>query len=830
MKKTATLAICLLLTLLLLSNRQDDDPVQQVVRHLTDYVTHYWQEKVYLHFDKPYYSTGETIWFNSYLVNAVTHHPEGRSGLLYVELIDPSDQIIDTQYLKVSEGAAPGSFTLPDSLLSGNYRVRAYTRWMRNFDSDYFFTKTFPVWSVDSTAIGEMVQQESQIENKSFVYEDQRSLIDLQFFPEGGSLIDGLVSLVAFKAVGPDGKSLPVNGTVVNQAQQEVAIFDTHHRGMGGFILKPTYGETYTARVTLHGVLLEFPLPEVQLQGYALRVSHHPQRDDVKVTVYTTPGLKVAGGMVVAHQRGVVFAAFNVPGDPPYVLVDMPRTVFPPGICHLTFLDATRTPQCERLLFINPPQFPTADITPSAESFTTRDSVVLTIALQDSSGAASGGQTSLTVTSPTKVKYEPYAEDIRSHLLLTSDLKGFIEQPTYYLEDTSEQAYRARDFLMLTQGWRRFRWEEVLSDSIPPLAYAPEQGFTISGRLVNFYRQDKPADGTIAMMVLDQGAFTEGNTDAQGRFAFVDNQFEDSTDLVLQARRKVGKKDKLRKDVAILLDEDPSPTLSFPVRPLITPTLDRMDEYLAQRRKVNQIDSAYNFDEKTIILEGVEVRGKKDDFNDPFSQSGKLYGEPSNRLVMDSIPGASSALSIFEMLRRVPGVNVIGAFPNQTAIIRGMTSINGSNEALFLLDGMPGDAELINSVSVQDVYYIDVLKGAQAAMYGARGANGVIAVYTRRGSGMPSNEPRLGITNFVHPGYSPVREFYAPRYGVKKPEHVKPDIRSTLYWNPSVVVDSTGRAQVTFYTSDEVGNYEVRLEGITEQGVPVVGKGSLLVQ
>ena len=829
MKKLATLAACSL-CLLLLSGGREDDPVQQVVSRMTGYVTRYWQEKVYLHFDKPYYSTGETIWFNSYLVNAVTHHPEGRSGLLYVELIDPSDQIIDTQHLKIVDGKVPGSFTLADSSSSGSYQVRAYTRWMRNFDPDFFFTKTFPVWSTDSTAIGETVQQESQTEAKSFVYEDQRSLIDLQFFPEGGSLIDGLVSLMAFKAVGPDGKSLPVAGTVVNQAQQEVATFDTHHRGMGGFILKPTYGEIYTARVTLQGVPLEFTLPEVQPQGYALRVSHHPERDEVKVTVYTTPGLKVAGGMVVAHQRGVAFAAFNVPGDPPYVLVDMPRAVFPPGICHLTFLDASLTPQCERLLFINPPQFPTTDITPSAESFTTRDSVVLEIALQDSSGAASGGQASLTVTSPSKVKYEPYAEDIRSNLLLTSDLKGYIEQPTYYLEDTSKQAYRARDFLMLTQGWRRFRWEEVLSDSIPPLSYEPEQGFTVSGRLVNFYRQDKPADGTIAMMVLDLGAFTEGNTDAQGRFAFIDNQFEDSTDLVLQARRKVGKKDKLRKDVAILLDEVSPPALSFPVRPFIIPTLDRMDDYLVQRRKVNQIDSAYNFDEEAIVLEGVEVRRKKDDFNDPFSQSGKLYTQPSNRLVMDSIPGASSALSIFEMLRRVPGVNVVGMFPNQTAIIRGMTSINGSNEALFLLDGMPGDAELINSVSVQDVYYIDVLKGAQAAMYGARGANGVIAVYTRRGSGMPSNEPRLGITNFVHPGYSQVQEFYAPRYGVKKPEHVKPDIRSTLYWDPSVVVDSTGRTEVTFYTSDEVGTYEVRLEGITEQGTPVVGKASFLVK
>ena len=807
-------------------------PGNSIAERLAQYVSTYWQEKVYLHFDKPYYSSGETLWYQSYLVNAVTHRPGGRSSLLYVELLDPNNEVMEQHRLRVEEGVAHNGFVLPDSLPAGNYRVRAYTNWMRNFDEAYFFDHTFPVWATDSTAIGRTLQQELETEEESFVYENRRSLIDLQFFPEGGELIDGLVSLVAFKAMGPDGKPIDVRGAIVDRNQQEVARFDTHHLGIGGFILKPDYDEYYTARVDLQGVALEFPLPSVQPEGYSLRVSHHPQREQVKVTVHSNrPDLPVAGGQVVAHQRGVVFAAFTVQDGQPHLVVDLKRSLFPPGICHLTFFDAAGTPRCERLLFVSRPAAPSVTLKTTSPAYGTRDSVSMQLALRDTSGQAVAGRASLTITNPQQIKYDPYAKTIRSNLLLTSELKGAIEQPSYYLEDTSVEAYRARDYLMLTQGWRRFRWDEVLRDSVPKLAHLPETGFTVSGRLVKFYNRDQADDGTVAMMVMEPNFyFAEGETGDNGRFAFVDNQFLDSTEVVIQARRKVGKKDRLRQDVAIELDAFQTPPLAPQSRPRLTPTLALMADYLEQRRRIDQVDAAYNFDEKTIVLEGVEIKGRRDERKDPFYRASALYNNPSNRLVVDSMPGAAGALSVFDLLRQVPGVRVVGTFPNQTAIIRGVNSISGSSQPLFLLDGVPGDASLISNINVNDVYFVDVLKGPSAAMYGSRGANGAIAVYTRRGSSDVINEERQGIINFTHPGYAQVREFYAPRYGTQKPEHVKPDIRSTLLWEPNVVFDSTGVATVSFYTSDQPGTYEVRLEGLTTPGEPVTGQTSFTVK
>ncbi len=404
-----------------------------------------------------------------------------------------------------------------------------------------------------------------------------------------------------------------------------------------------------------------------------MRVSHHPQREQVRITVHGTPGLGVAGGQVVAHRRGVVFAAFTVQDGQPHLVVDLERSLFPPGICHLTFFDAAGTPHCERLLFVNRPVAPSVTLKTTSSAYAARDSVVVRLALRDTSGQAVAGRASLTITNPQQIKYDPYAEDIRSNLLLTSDLKGSVEQPGYYLEDTSLAAYRARDFLMLTQGWRRFRWDEVQRDSVPALAHLPETGFTVSGRLVKFYDRDQADDGTVALMVMEPNFFfAEGETGDNGRFAFVDNQFLDSTEVVVQARRKVGRKEKLRQDVAIELDAFQTPPFAPQSRPRLTPTLALMADYLEQRRKIDRVDAAYNFDEKTIVLEGIEVKGRRDERKDPFYRASALYQNPDNRLVIDSMPGAAGALSIFDLLRQVAGVRVVGTFPNQTAIIRGI--------------------------------------------------------------------------------------------------------------------------------------------------------------
>ncbi|MEO0330890.1 MAG: TonB-dependent receptor plug domain-containing protein, partial [Bacteroidota bacterium] len=508
------------------------------------------------------------------------------------------------------------------------------------------------------------------------------------------------------------------------------------------------------------------------------------------------------------------------------------KAKFPSGICHLTFFNKTGKPQCERLVFVNyPTDLPKLSIASDQTSYNTRKRASLRLTLEDKNQQPLSAFASLTITNPNQISYPEGYETIVSNLLLTSDLRGIIEQPQYYFNNRTAESYQALDNLMLTQGWRRFTWEDVLTDSLATAEHIVERGFQIQGQMVRYYNRDQPVSGSITMMVMDSSIFiAEGKTNEDGRFTFIDNQFRDTTELVIQARRVKGKKEKLKNDVYIDLERLTEPPIKQQLSPDQSVWLAMMADYLDQQEKISQIDDAYNFDQKTIVLEGIEIEGRKDDFNDPFRDADRLYSEPDNRIILDSIPGGAGALSIFDLLRRVPGVQIFGSFPNQTAVIRGITSFRGSSEAFYLLDGIPADAQLINSINVNDVYYVDVLKGPSAAIFGSRGSGGAIAVYTRRGAGVPIVTERLGITNMTHPGYYQAREFYVPRYDMKKPEHIKPDFRSTLHWEPTIVFDEKGTAQIEFYTSDEKATYDIQVEGIATTGQPFTQQHSIVVE
>ncbi len=823
------LALLLLVGSLGMQPPPDRSLSQKISEQLTKYTNTLRQEKLYIHFDKPYYSAGESIWFKTYLVDATTHLPQPLSRLAYVELIDPDGEIISRRNLEITESGAAGDFSLSDTLPVGNYTVRAYTNWMRNFDEDYFFQKSFPIGSIDSTALVENIRREEQVVQESFVFQQGQPPVDLQFFPEGGELVNGLASMVAFKATGPDGHGLAVQGRIIDQYQQTVATFESKQFGMGRFVLKPSADNTYQAEIEVAGVPLTFPLPKAREYGYVIRSFPSYRSENVKVIVESRGDEGVNGGVLIGHQRGIPFASIVVGVEEPYFIAEIAKTKFPSGICHLTFFDKTGKPQCERLVFVNyPSDLPKLAIESDQASYTTRKKAALRLMLKGKNQQPLSAFASLTITNPNQISYPEEHETIVSNLLLTSDLRGTIEQPQYYFNNRTAESYQALDNLMLTQGWRRFTWDDVLVDSLTTAKYIAERGFQIRGQMVRYYNRDQPVSGPITMMVMDSSIFmAEGKTNENGQFAFVDNQFRDTTELVIQARRVKGKKEKLKNDVYIdleLLKEPPVKQLRSPDQSV---WLAMMANYLDQQEKISQIDDAYNFDEKTIVLEGIEIKGRKDDFNDPFRDADRMYGEPDNRIILDSIPGGASALSIFDLLRRVPGVQVFGAFPNETAIIRRGPI---GDEAFYLLDGVPADAELINNINVNDVYYIDVLKGPSAAIFGSRGAGGAIAVYTRRGAGVPVTTERLGIINITHPGYYQAREFYTPRYNTKKPEHVKPDFRSTLHWEPNIVFDEEGTAQVEFYTSDEKATFDVRIEGINAFGQPFAQQHSIVVE
>ena len=218
---------------------QGNDASKKIIDQLSRFETNNPIEKAYLQFDKPYYAAGDTIYFKAYVTAGERHKLSGISCVLHVDLINTQNKIDQSIKLQSDSGLAWGDFALPDSLPAGNYRVRAYTQWMRNFNETGFFEKTIAIGSSTPQKIPESGSKQATVKDKP----------DVQFFPEGGSLVTGIVSKVAFKAVGPNGIGAEVSGVIIDNDGHEITKLQSTHLGMGCFYITPVSGESYKAKL-----------------------------------------------------------------------------------------------------------------------------------------------------------------------------------------------------------------------------------------------------------------------------------------------------------------------------------------------------------------------------------------------------------------------------------------------------------------------------------------------------------------------------------------------------------------------------------------------------
>ncbi|GAB3259801.1 Plug domain-containing protein [Larkinella harenae] len=790
----------------------DNDFPGRLAERLNAFSTAFPKEKVYVQTDRPYYTVGETIWLKGYLFDGPAHLADSVSKVLYVDLISlESQKVMVHRMLRAENGYAVGDITLGDSLAAGPYLLRAYTNWMRNFPEDYFFTKPLTLLRTDT-------QPAELVSNPTTAAQP-----DGQFFPEGGQLITGLEGRVAFKIVSPAGKGLNAEGFVLSSSGDTVTAFSDKHLGMGYFSLKPESGQRYTAFVKLaDGRTHSYKLPDARPEGYVLLVDNTTNRDNVRVFVKNNKPASAQGKFtLIAQSRGKVIQVAQGEVGKKAVMLQIPRTLFLDGISQITLFDESNRPVCERLVFVEKDDRLTVTIKPSKPAFTPREKIQLEVLVRDATGKPVRANLSLAATDATQVlEKEPYAADLISYLLLRSDLTGMIEQPGYYFEPSNKERLTDLDVLMMTQGWRRFVWPDVLQDAYAAAQYPVEQGITIEGQVMR-PNQKTPGVVNLTFMVMRPDSSRDvfaGESDETGRFYVNGLDFADSTKVLIQA--VAGKSNR---NVTIKLTDLIGPTVTLtkiPYNPLVFQR-DELADYLKRTKEYLDIERQIRRN-REILLKEVTVRKKRE----APSDSRKIYGQASNTLKIDQNM-ASGAMSVLELLRgRIPGVNVSGNPMNPTVQIRGAVNFSGAVEPLFILDGMPVAKESIVSIPVFDVDYVDVLKGASAAIFGSRASGGVIAVYTKRGSPNYdfSQERSPGTLVTILPGFRTVREFYAPRYDEAKPEHTRPDFRPTLHWAPMIQTGDDGKAQVTFFASDARTPVRVLAEGASTDGRPGVGK------
>lgn len=888
------LTILILFLFSLKATYAQEGAIAGVLEKLGKYAENYPQEKVYLHMDKPYYTVGDDIWFKGYVTIGAYNYLSGLSKILYVDLINPDEKIVQSIRVPLISGVTMGDFQLADSLAEGNYRIRAYTNWMRNFDSDGFFDRVLPIGNARTDSIlthssffyenspvhtvnteitftdakggpmadmdvnYEVVMEERNIGrgrektdeqgrigfdfvNKQpfnlktgkikltvLTPQDQtiRKVIPLkttsqtpsiQFFPESGHLVAGSLAKVAFKALHPDGLGIDVVGYLEDDEGVRIAEFETAHAGMGNFSFIPQAGSTYTAKLTYgDGGKAEQVLPAVQASGYALAVNNELEKQ-VFVQAFASDDLVKGQQLMVLLQRhGTVFYASKGKLSKNELVFSIPREHLPAGVVQVTLLSPEMKPLAERAIFnISERSMLPISVSTDQQVYGPRQKVAVQITTGQEADSSRISVLSAAVVDLAKVPIDSTTREgnIYASLLLSSDIKGYIENPEYYFENLDLSKRRQLDNVMLTQGWSRISWQDLMVDKIPAITYPPEQDLRISGLVTKRGSKTPVPNATITILSTSNvTAIVDTVTDEQGRFAFDRLLFFDDTKFVVQARDERG-----RKHVDIHLDESPRQQVT---RNRNTPdaTIDvnqSISAYLKNTQEQFQEMEKYGLKEKSILLQ--EVKVTREASKNKVKHSSNLNG-PGNAdqvLTAEDLTMGCSSLAIC-LQGRLVGVMFRNGIPYSTRSF--------DQPMQIVMDGMFMEGDALAMINPFDVETIEVLRGiGNTAIYGSRGSGGVIIITTKRGDGGGYNRDLYtpGIVTHSPQGYYEVREFYVPDYSAPLDSLANMrDLRTTIHWSPNVITDESGQTSFEFYTADNPGTYRIVVEGLDLKGRP----------
>jgi len=780
------------------------DPLERIISVFEKYLTESPQEKVYIHVDREDYAAGETIWFKAYLTAGPYHEPSLLSNTIYLELINSSGEVIQHHQLFSPDGFAAGQLELDESLPAGNYLLRSYTNWMRNSGEDYFFHKQLKIYN-------EKTQSQEQLTQGN---------LDIQFFPEGGSLVEGIMSKVAFKAIGTDGLGKFVKGKILD-GEKVIAEFESNQLGMGVFALLPEKGEQYKAQIESSGQ--EVILPSPLESGIVMSVTNSPKSSDILIKIQATENSTLQSVFLLAQTRGIVGASSKADLSKKIVFVRIPKTEFPSGIAQITALDETGNPLAERLVFIDQQDQMTITASMNKSVYKSRERVQVDIEAKDKEGNPVAANMSLSVFDGSQVALNENKETIQSNLLLSSELKGHIESPGYYFNSTNQDREKELDILMLTQGWRKFTIKQALSENAPDPIYRVERGLSIRGVLTDIKNNQPIEEGTVSYLSLFPIAESKTATsNSIGEFEIHDLTFFDSTKIMLQGKSSNGR-------IATVLTDNShhSPSLAYHIPSTLIRPSDLEQSFMTNAVERQAIEKAFDFDNSEFALEGVELKGKR--IEEP-SKTSSSYGAGTVQMQVAGKIGLENQQHPLDLVKgRVSGVQITGTGPSSKILIQGVGSINSNMEPLILLNDFPIKLESLQSLPVHEIQSYTVWKGPDTAIFGARGANGVIGFYTKKeiGGAIAASEKdeRLQVI-----GYQIAKEFYSPKYPLQEHNQAKLDRRATLFWAPNIQTDSHGKASVSFYNSDAENVIYGEIEGISKGGKPGTSRFSYIIE
>ncbi len=776
-------------------------------------------EKIYLQTDRNAYFTGETLWMKSYLTDSRSGRLIPGAENVFLRLTDETGNSVLKVNLMSINGQAPGHILLPDTLQPGNYLLSAYTDYLLNFGSKSYFHKKISILNPARSL--------RAVESRQRRATSTAMVADVSFLPEGGKLLEGVNNLVAFKAIGKNGYGIEAKGSVVDASGQEVAAFSTDYKGMGIFFFTPEKGNSYHA--TVNGFpSFRFTFDSLIVsQGIKIQVVNQTSQDLIVNVMGNSDRFEGQTYYLVNMHQGKVVFYQPVQIQERNQLVKFESSMLKGGINQLMLLDNKLRPVSERLLFSENIDVNEIKIEPRQSSFGLRTGANLLVSAGNSQDEISN--LSMSVVHEAAFSADDNHENILSWLLVSSELNGYIESPADYFSDSTLSAQAKQHLLMLTNGWSSYFWNSV-PNAGAELEHQQKAGLELHGVATNASSGQPLKNGDITLILEKDGemAVLTQKTNEQGIFSFSGLLFNDTANVYVQAKNNRG-----RQNTQInLLQETNASVPDTHVSPLnadinVPEELDKQKYY--QQLEVN------TYKRKAGILPVTAKEPEEPAFNDGHF---RIYDMPDQVI---EIPEKEASFSniIDYMVGKVPGLDVNG----NSVTLRGTTSLSGSSAPLFLVDGIPlnsnrlvdmpeeveqnveekfkegssGSIQKVKSIPIGDIEKVEILKSPQnLAFFGVEGANGVIAIYTKRGKSEKTDVAK-GVLEQKIAGYSSYRKFYSPDYSPEAGEHEAPDYRTTLYWEPDLLLNNAPE-NISFYTSDQPGKYKVIVEGISESG------------
>lgn len=616
---------------------------------------------------------------------------------------------------------------------------------------------------------------------------------DVKFFPEGGALINIPHQNVAFKAQGADGFSKEIEGFLFNSKGDTLTNFRSEHNGMGIFTMNPVNNETYYVTVrTNDSITKRFDLPAIEPKGISIAMSHYKQeiRYEIQKTEATEWPQKL---FLLAHTRGKL--AILQPINPKRTFGKMNDSLFTEGITHFMLIDEQGNALSERLIFVPDHKPNQWQITTDQPTYGKREKVSLQIAAKDSEGNPVEGTFSVSITDRKSIQPDSLADNILSNLLLTSDLKGYVEDPAFYFLNQDARTLRSIDYLMMTHGWRRHKMENVLRTPSLNFTNYIEKGQTISGRIMGFFGANVKK-GPICVLAPKYNIIATTETDEKGQF-IVNTSFRDSTTFLVQARTKKG-----FAGVDILMDPPQYPVATHKA-PYFNGATTFMEDYLMNTRDQYYMEGGM----RVYNLKEVTVTAKRER---PSSKSIYTGGINTYTVEEDRLQGYGQ--TAFDAASRLPNVTIT----NGSEIhIR-----NNSEPAIIVIDDIVYEdaSDILKDIQVSDMSSISLLRGADAVILGPRASGGAVVITLKDPRNLPAR-PAQGIITYTPLGYSESVEFYHPTYDTPEKKNAqRSDFRSTVYWNPELRLDAEGKATIEYYTPDSTAPEDIIIEGVDKNG------------